>query len=788
MELWDRGWRFGEADDASLERFDDSNWSPVDLPHDWSLDDLPTNLNCPRRSGPFDPDSSPGKGATGFVLGGTRWYRKQFFLTDVERAEVRFEGAYCETDVWLNGVHLGSHVHGYTPFCFDLTPHLHPKRENVLAVRVRNEGWNSRWYTGSGIFRHVWLKMTGEVFIPMDGVFVSTCDVTDEHAKIAVSVEVENGSQEEAIGDVYLRVRDPWGLTVLNVSRPFQLDPGGESVIAFDDSLDRPQLWSLENPNLYTASIRVRCGEQQMDVESVTFGVRDIRLSSVMGLQLNGKSVKIKGGCVHHDNGLLGAAAIDRAEARRVELLKAAGYNGIRTSHNAPSPAFLDACDRLGMLVMDEAFDEWAHPKTEDGYAKRFEHTSRAVLTLHVRRDRNHPSVVMWSIGNEIPECFDKPEIALRLRNMVLQSDPTRPISQGVCHSFWPGFEFTDWESSSDPGFLHLDIAGYNYQHANYEPDHSRHPDRIVLGTESFPKDIFEIWDLVETHPWVIGDYTWTALDYYGESGIGYVKYDGSEPVNEAYPRHLAECGDLDIVGERKPPSYYRQALWEPGVLYAAVGQEPDALTVLDRLQTTDWRPKWGWPNVLPHWTYPDEEGTIKDVVVYSSFDSVKLTLNGRVLGEKLCGKEQRRQAVFQVPYEPGELIVTGESGEATGRFELRTAGAPSAIRVVTDRPMLTEGEHDLSYVKIEIVDKQGIVVPHADNKVEVTVDGPGRLAALGTADPTDVASVRSHIHRAWRGGLTAIVQPTGENGVIRVEVASEGLAPTTIELRVARR
>jgi len=785
MERFDDNWRFGRADDASQPDFDDSTWRSVYLPHDWSIEDLPPSEDCPRRTGPFDPDLSGGKGATGHFVGGVAWYRKRFVLKATEHAEVQFEGAYCTSDVWLNGNHLGTHVHGYTPFNFDMTPFLKVDGENVLAVRVANVGSNSRWYTGSGLYRHVWLKESGAVFIPMDGVFVTTPTVESGRADVHVDVEILNSSNREANGDVCVDILDPSGALVTQHITEFRLKPGSHGVCQFNSPIVDPQIWDLSSPALYTVTAQVMVGGCQSDSVVVSFGVRDVKFTVDEGFLLNGRSVKIKGGCVHHDNGLLGAAAIERAEYRRIELLKAAGYNGIRTSHNASSAAFLDACDKLGLVVMDEAFDEWQHPKTPDGYSKHFADTSDSVLTSQVRRDRNHPSVVMWSIGNEIPECFQETETALRLRNTILASDPTRAISQGICASFFPGFPWTDWQTSSEPAFLHLDVCGYNYQHENYELDHARFPERIVVGTESFPKDIFDIWKLVEQHSWLIGDFTWTAMDYFGESGIGHTKFGNPEDKCDEFPLHMAICGDLNILGNRKPASYYRQAQWERGIIYIVVGQEPEAQGWFDRLDSKDWRPKWGWPNVQSHWSYSSDVGLLKNVYVYSSCDLVRLYLNGKMIGDKPTGLSERRLAAFEVPYEPGELTAVGLFEGREIEHRIMTAGPPAGLRITVDRHRLDVDRNDLSYLAIEVVDSSGVVVPGAVNDVELVISGPAELAAFGNADPYDASSVQIPRHQAWRGVLQAIIRPTGARGTVHVSAESENLEACSVQIEI---
>ena len=494
----------------------------------------------------------------------------------------------------------------------------------------------------------------------------------------------------------------------------------------------QPRLWSPATPALHRAVVEVVTADGVVvDRVQQAFGIRRIEIDAEKGLRVNGVPYEMKGACVHHDNGPLGAAAIDRAEERRVEILKAAGYNAIRTSHNPPSPAFLDAADRLGMLVIDEAFDMWERPKNPQDYHRFFKDWWAQDLAAMVRRDRNHPSVVLWSIGNEVNERADPSglEIARQLIAGVRKDDPTRPVTNAIC-AFWDHKD-RPW-TDTDPAFALLDVGGYNYQWKEYEKDHARAPQRVMAGTESTTLEAFDYWSLVERLPYVIGDFVWTGIDYLGESGLGRAFVEGEEPgdFTAPWPWHIAGSGDIDILGHRKPQSYYREAMWRPGVLEVAVhrpipeGKKEKVLM-------------WGWPLVESHWTWPGQEGKPLKVAVYSSCERVSLELNGKPVGEKPTTRAERRQNEFEVPYAPGALAATCTgAGDPKTRVELVTAGPPATLRLTADRGEIRASRNDLSYVRIEVVDAKGTVVPGARPQIVATVTGPGELAALGERGP----------------------------------------------------
>jgi beta-galactosidase len=777
---FDDGWRFhrGDAPGADRIAFDDSAWRKLELPHDWSIEDLPSPDGV-KRSGPFDKELSAGKEATGWVVGGTGWYRKHFRLPALgdRRAEIRFDGVYMNADVWLNGRLLGHQPYGYSSFAFDLTPYAQAG-ENVLAVRVRNEGQNSRWYSGSGIYRHVWLTTTGPLRVPLWGVAVTTPEVSAEDAAVSVAVELENDGPAAPDARVRVRLLGSDGGAVGQGEAPGAVGARGRATATVKVDVAKPRLWSPTTPSLYRAAVEVLAGGLVVDRVEQPFGIRKIEIDAEKGLRVNGVPWEMKGACLHHDNGPLGSAAIDRAEERRVEVLKAAGFDSIRTSHNPPSPAFLDAADRLGMLVIDEAFDMWERPKNPQDYHRFFKDWWAHDLAAMVRRDRNHPSVVLWSIGNEVNERADPSglEIAKRLIAGVRRDDPTRGVTNAIC-SFWDHKDRA-W-TDTDPAFALLDVGGYNYQWKEYEKDHARAPQRVMAGTESTTLEAFDYWSLVEKLSYVIGDFVWTGLDYLGESGLGRAFVEGEEPgeFTAPWPWHIAGSGDIDILGHRKPQSYYREASWRPGVLEIAV-HRPIPEGKKEKIMM------WGWPLVESHWTWPGQEGRPLRVEVYSSCEKVALTLNGKAVGEKPTGKAERRQNAFEVPYAPGRLeAACSGAGDPRTMTALTTAGPAARLWLTADRAQIRASRNDLSYVRIEVVDAKGTVVPAARPEIRARVSGPGELAALASADPVDLAGYRGPSRRPYQGVAQAIVRPTGA-GTLELVTEADGLPPARLTLR----
>lgn len=733
------------------------------------------------RTGPFDTALSKGGGYSGHVVGGTGWYRKVFTLTPAEqgkRVAVRFDGIYMNSDVWLNGRHLGNHPYGYTSFEYDLSPYLKPAgQENLIAVRVRNEGKNTRWYSGSGIYRHTWLTVSDPIHLPTWGVFVTTPEVSKASAVVKVASEVRNGSGADADIVVRARVLNSRGEAVQTRESKLYLPASGNRTVEQMLEVRSPELWSLEASELYSTEVEIASAGRTLDKTVTRFGIRKIEVDAVNGFRLNGQMLKLKGGNLHHDNGPLGAVAIDRAEERRVELMKANGFNAIRTSHNPPSPAFLDACDRLGVLVIDEAFDCWEVGKNGQDYSVYFKDWAERDIASMVRRDRNHPSVIMWSIGNEIPEQFRAEAIAKRLREAVLSHDTTRAVTQAIC-SDW-GNVIRDWDQLSDPAFLHLDVAGYNYLPDKYESDHARHPQRVMYGSETYPKDFFDYWSLVEKHPYVIGDFVWTGMDYFGESGIGHTWLSNEkDSFLKPWPWYNAWCGDIDVVGFKKPQSYYRDVVWRRSQIEMAV-HTPLPAGVHENVSG------WGWPDEIRSWNWPGQEGKSLQVAVYARCDTVRLELNGKVIGEKPVSAAAKLTTRFDVPYRPGELRAVGLiNGREVAGTSLKTTGPAKRVRLSADRPAIRADRNDLSYVTVEIVDDQGSVVPDATTAIRFTITGEGELAATGSAAPDDAASFRAPLRRTYQGRCLAILRPSGDAGEITLTAQADGLQPATIVIQ----
>lgn len=792
-ELFDLDWKFfrGDVPGAEDKGFDDSSWRTLDLPHDWSIEDLdpgaePTGEGtiwtggmAPTRVGPFDVARSAGQEATGWVVGGTAWYRKRFRGPfQKPHVEIRFDGVYMNSEVWINGHSLGVHPYGYTPFAYDLTPHLMPQAENVLAVRVGNEGANSRWYSGSGIYRHVWLTQTDDVRIPLYGVGVTTPIISLAKAVADISVQIENRSKSPQSASLRTVIFDPNGKQAAQGSTQVNLDFAKPSTVVLSHEITDVQLWSSATPHLYRAQAEIIIDDKAVDHAETTFGFRNIQVDIEHGLRVNGETVKLKGGCVHHDNGILGSAAFDRAEERRVEILKANGFNAIRTSHNPPSPAFLEACDRLGMYVIDEAFDCWNIGKWKDDYHLYFNDWWQRDLNSMLMRDRNHPSILFWSIGNEIDGRRDQTGVAIakQLHDAVKKIDTTRPVTMAV-----PGpydHNLPEWQAN-DPAFLHLDVGGYNYQWQQYEIDHKRFPERIMMGTESFPIEACDSWRSAARLSYVLGDFVWTAIDYIGEAAIGHTILSQTPASwRQPYPWFNSYCGDIDLIGDKKPQSYYRDVLWGTSKLEMAI-QRPLPEGRTEELSS------WGWVDELRSWTWPGYEDFPLKVRVYTAGDLVRLYLNGKEVGVRSVPQESKLLAQFDVPYAAGELrAVASKEGQEIAAHSFKTLGRPSRIRLRPDQNVIRAGRGAIAFILVEITDDAGEPNPDLIRRIDFEVKGAAELAAVGNANPKDVASFRVPHCRTFRGKCLAILRSTGQAGTVHFQATSAGLEPASIDLK----
>lgn len=773
--LFDNDWRFhlGGAQGAEQPDFDDSKWRQLDLPHDWSIEDLPNSKS------PFDRNAISQVNG-GFTTGGSGWYRKTFFVPNEQkgqRIQIQFDGVYMNSETWLNGQLLGSHPYGYTSFWFDLTDKLRFGSSNVLAIKVRNEAENSRWYSGSGIYRHVWLKTLAPTHIAQWGTYLTTPEVSASAAKVNAQTRVLNESAQPARITLVTRMIDPNGHEAARVESNQTIQP--QTTYEFSQSaiIKSPALWAPESPALYTAISEVYRGEQAIDRVGTVFGIRTLAFDATKGFLLNGEPVKLKGGCLHHDNGPLGARAFDRAEERRVELLKASGYNALRLAHNPPSPAFLEACDRLGMMVIDEAFDMWREGKNPADYHLYFDEWWQRDVESMITRDRNHPAIIMWSIGNEIPNR-DKPEVvkvAQVIGDYLRRLEPTRPVTSAV----------NDLREDKDPYFATLDVAGYNYaaggdhlKESLYEFDHGRVPKRVMFGSESYPLAAFESWMNVLDHPYVIGDFVWTAFDYVGEASIGWRGYSQEQNF---YPWNLAYCGDIDTCGWKRPQSYYRDALWKTNQLSIFVTPPQPSFPINPKRQS--WS-KWHWFDVVSDWNWPGHEKQPLEVTVYSSCAEVELFLNGRSLGRKATNRATAYTVTWSVPFQTGLLKAIGyDAGKQVKTVELRSAGEPARIKLTPDRTRLAANGQDLSYVTVELVDRDNVRNPKAENLVQFSLSGPGQIVAVANANPVSTESYQQPQRKAWQGRCLVVVKSLKQAGEITVRASAKGLAPAQVAI-----
>jgi beta-galactosidase len=784
----DFGWRFnlGDIQGAEQVAFDDSKWREIDLPHDWSIEP---------QSGGFR-QTAPTGGAGGYVPAGIGWYRKRFTLLVSARKQniwIEFDGVYENSTVWLNGQLLGKRPFGYISFHYDLTPYLN-NGENILAVCVDNSNQpNSRWYSGSGIYRHVRLVITNPIHIGHWGIYVTTSDVNEELATVLVRTKIENNSSSIAEeGFVRSILLDSQGREIAcTETKHNAVEPNKTLEVGQQIKVSKPSLWSIESPVLYTLRTALLNQNGLMDEVATTIGIRKIEYDVDRGFLLNGKRVKMKGVCLHHDGGCVGAAVPIGVWQRRLRILKEMGCNAIRTSHNPPAPEFLDLCDRLGFLVMDEAFDEWKIGKTTNGYNKYFDEWSQRDLTAMLHRDRNHPSVVIWSVGNEVREQ-PRPgghEVLQKLVETCHKEDPTRPVTQGCDNIAADG-------GSTTLEFLELlDIVGYNYvdrwherRELYYSLDRQAHPDWKFVGTESASvygirggyslgrdPDIVrpnytagmiraeQLWKFVAMHDYVIGDFMWTGIDYLGES---------------RWPSKNASSGVLDLCGFPKDSYYFYKSQWttEPMI------------------------------HLFPHWNWLGREGQVIPVLCYSNCDAVELFLNGKSFGEKrlefprpgnsgswarydkppVYGTTADLHLSWDVPYIPGVLKAVGKKdGKEVCIAEVHTAYEPAAIHLSVDREVIMANALDVAHVTVEIVDAAGIAVPTADNLVQFTIEGEGRIIGVDNGNPIDHDPFKAEQRRVFNGLCLAIVQSTNKTGKIHFTASSDGLKEASVEIKV---
>jgi beta-galactosidase len=782
---------------------------PVTLPHD-AMITLPRSADA----------VSGGRGA--YFPGGVFEYSKTFDvpadLAD-KKVSVEFEGVYRDAMVFVNGVFAGQRPNGYSGFVIDLDPYLKYGAANTIRVDARAHD-DSRWYTGAGIYRDTHLIVTGLVHVEHGGLRITTPDIDEERAVVVAGITVQNDSRHTRTVSVVTRIDGPDGAQVAEGSSPATIRAGESVIVRQRLYVPAPSLWNVEAPTLYTARAEIVEATETQDEISTGFGIRELRLDPQHGLRINGETVKLRGACIHHDNGILGAATIRRAEERRIQLLKEAGFNAIRSSHNPLSPAMLDACDRHGMLVMDETFDMWTEGKSSFDYSLAFPEWWERDVEALVAKNYNHPSVIFYSIGNEIIETGDPlgSNLGRQIAEKVRSLDSTRFVTNGIngfvaalrevvemMHAHRGEAEAAAAAESeggvnglmnsaadfmgqvnaspmvtakTEESFSVLDVAGLNYGDSRYLMDKELYPDRILVGSETFPPGIAKFWRLVQDNPQILGDFTWTGWDYLGEVGIGRVQYADVPPVFEApFPWIAAWVGDLDITGHRRTMSYYRETVF---------GLREKPFIAVQRPENFG-RPRlpgmWAWSDTLPSWSWDAADHSATEVEVYSDADEIELVINGTSQGRRPCGPDHDFICTFEVEYVAGEITaIAYRNGVEGARTTLLSATGPVALTATPDRTVLTADDGELSFIAIEFRDAAGTLATTVDLAVAVEVSGPAVLQGLGSARPDNAERYDVAQHTSYDGRLLAAVRPTGP-GSITVTISADGYDPVTINL-----
>lgn len=807
VAAFDRDWKFfrGEAKDADQPTFDDSSWRSVDLPHDFMIEGGPNpDPKKPAQlEGPFDKNSPAGDGGA-YLNGGIAWYRKTFTLPESakgQRITLLFDGAYMDSDVYLNGQKLGNHPYGFTSFSYDLTSNAKfGAGPNVLAVRLNILQPCCRWYSGGGLYRHVWLINTQPVHVAQWGTYITTPKANATDAEVDVATEGANDGIAPATATLTTILLDPSGNEVARKEETKDIPPGASATFSQTFALPTAQLWSPETPLLYHAVSEMRVNGALTDSYTTPFGIRSIKFTKD-GFFLNGQRIQIKGVCDHHDLGCLGSAAMKRGFERQLQILKGMGCNALRTSHNPPSPELLDLCDQLGFLVMDECFDEWKLNKTKNGYGRFFDEWAEKDLTSMILRDRNHPSIILWSIGNEVTEGFTPggDKVATKLQDIVHGKDPTRMVTSACQRPF----------IAVSQGFdKALDIFGVNYTPMIYQNQDVRAreimigsetastvdtrgtyafipgPDNTVVPDPKAPQlTCYDKWVpgwatnaeqeelALQKAPWISGEFVWTGFDYLGE------------PTPYKWPSRSSYFGIVDTCGFPKDRYYFYKSVW---------GQDPVV-------------------HILPSsWSWAGLEGKAIPVWIYTNADSVELFLNGQSLGSKkfpadaelvdiphqkgMPGmpiipdhKGPSLHLAWSVPYAPGALkAVAKKNGQVVATDELQTAGAPAQIRLTPDRTEIVANGQDLSFIKVTILDKDGNVCPNADNEISFKLDGSaGIIAGMDNGDPTNHEAFQGTQHKAFHGLALAVLKSKYESGSLTLTATADGLASASTTVTV---
>ena len=746
---FDNAWRFfkGDAPHAQDADFDDDVWSPVNLPHDWSI------------QGPFD-EKNPAGGAGAFLPTGVAWYRKHFLLPgnyEGQRLFLEFDGVMANSDVWLNGVHLGKRPYGYVSFCYELTPHLRKgvREMNVLAVRTDTSNQPaSRWYAGSGLYRHVHLIITGPVHLDQWSTVVTTPRISAAEAAVHLETAVLNQSESAHKVSAQISILGPDGQPVQTLETAEQSIAAGASAHFRQDLVvPSPQLWDIGRPALYRASVRIREAGVVLDEETTAFGIREFHFDPATGFWLNGKNFKLKGVALHHDGGALGAAVPLSIWERRLASLKEVGVNAVRTAHNPADPAFLDLCDRIGVLVMEEMFDTWKYAKNKADYHLYFDDWSKLDTADTVRRDRNHPGIILYSAGNEIrdtPKADLAKSILRSLIDTFHQYDPTRPVTQAL---FRPNASHDYDDGLADM----LDVIGQNYRENELLAAHEAKPSRKIVGTEN-THDL-KVWQALRDHPAYSGQFLWTGYDYLGES--------------RAWPRIGAASGLFDRTGRPKPLAYQRKSWWsDEATVYIARRIRPSGATPSD----PGFEPLQRRQEVFSDWTPADSSAHTENVEVYSNCETVELLLNGKSLGT-VPRPASDAPRVWSVPFEPGVLLAVGRNkGQEVARHELRTAGKAARILLSADREKLTSSWDDVAVLRATIVDEKGVPVPGATDTITFAGKGSAYIAGIDSGDNDWHDSFQGNSCKAYDGQCIVILRERSANGSLTMSASAPGL------------
>lgn len=827
---WNSGWHVSKPSDSPMMAAVQGGASSTDeivLPHDAMIHEKRTKMTKNQHQ-------------TGFYPGGVYYYTKNFDVPETwadKNVTLEFEGVYRNAMVYVNGDYAGGHPYGYTNFYIELDDFLKYGQNNEIKVIANNSSEeDSRWYSGSGIYRDVNIMVGNQLHIVADGVKITTPEIEEDCATVQVSIRMENRGYKRHKVKVVTELLDGEGNIAGKEITPVSVFSNQEISFRQRILVDTPRLWDVEQPNLYVCTVKIMEDEEVLDEVKENFGIRTITMNAKHGLRLNGKEINLRGSCIHHDNGIIGATTLESAEQRRCRQLKEAGFNCIRSSHHPISKAMLDACDRIGMLVLDELSDMWTRTKNNNDYAQSFSDYWEKDVEQMVAKDYNHPSVIMYISGNEIQEGASPKgaELNRKITEKFHELDDTRYVTvamngllscmdhMGEIMSSIMGMSMeqmvqmmkdqaalqeesgtsvdaangsTDLMSGpiADAFAKHeivtelleefasvTDLTGYNYLTARHEMEHEMYPNRVILGTETLPADIVRLWKIVKENPHVIGDMTWTGYDYLGEAGCAVYYYDGRHGFTPNWPISIAYVGDIDITGYRRPMSYYRE------IVYGLRKKPYIAVERVNHYGETALKTAWMWKDEIASWTWDGYEGKPAVVNVYSNAEEVELFQNGKSLGRKLVSEETNYYVSFETQYQPGKLeAVCYRNGVEDGRDELVTAGADVELCVDSDKKVLSADGADLAYVTICLKDKEGNVNLQAKKEVTVSVEGVGSLQGFGSADPETENHYDNTVWETYDGYLLAVVRAGEEAGEIKVTFTSEGCETQEITIQV---